>query len=484
MIVRNVDNYRKQALLNPFHLLCPCFGIALAIFCFFSISEENRPVILPILTTIVTAAVFLWVLRLRNGSIPIFEIGMIYLAVVVLYTLYPLAGYIINGCTYTAFNDNRLFYAQPTPEEIGTLGWYHVIHLVSFVVVYLLVRIRLPRGSLGFKMPDRTSFLILVGLYLMITLFSLFLSAAYGFTKVSYIESYLLQKGLPFGLAQVAGLLSGARLTVELAILACLFNKYRKYWVLIFAWLGWIALETYIQAGSRTEFVMLVIAAAMMYHYLVRRIRLVSLAIGGFLLLTLFVSYGLLRMGWFFSETTEFYNPFAYAGEFEVIFANAYDFLYRLSGTAIELPPGFYLTDLVTMIPRQLLPFDKISLSEWYVNIFYPTYADMGGGLAFGTISESILGGGWLDLVIRGAALGLILAQIHRFCLSHRPSFWIFVFYVWLSVQMYQSFRHTTFFPAYLFVYRFFWVMAGTKILAFILKRGTGVQARIQTQPV
>jgi hypothetical protein len=189
-------------------------------------------------------------------------------------------------------------------------------------------------------------------------------------------------------------------------------------------------------------------------------------------------------MDWLFSGDTGSFNPFAYAGEFEVIFANAYDFRYGLSAASIELPPGFYLADLLVMIPHQLLPFEKIIPSEWYVTTVYPLYADLGGGLAFGTICESLVGGGWLDAGARGAALGIILAVIHRRCILHRPSFWLFVFYVWLSTQMYQSFRHTTFFPLYLFVYRFFWVMAGTKILAFILKRGTRVQAKIQTQPV
>lgn len=90
--------------------------------------------------------------------------------------------------------------------------------------------------------------------------------------------------------------------------------------------------------------------------------------------------------------------------------------------------------------------------------------------MAFGTISESVLGWGWLDLAARGAALGFLLAQVHRYYVRHRPSFWLFVFYIWLDTQIYQSCRTTTFFPVYLFLYRFFWVVVLAKFLAAVFK--------------
>ncbi len=483
MIAWNMDIQEKRTASNMLYPLWPSTSILLAILSFLVIPEQNWPVVLPMLAAVIAAIVFLWILWVREGTIPFLEIGTVYVGVVTLYTLYPLIGYLVNGLAYTPFNDNRLFNAQPEPNEVGTIGWYYVVHLISCIGAYLSIRGRLRKASPSFVLPDRITFFILVGFYLLISVFFLYLNWRFGISESSYIGTYLIFKGLPFGLAQISSLFDGARITVQVAILCVLFGNYSKYWPFILVWLGWIVSESFLRLGSRTELILLIIAMAILYHYLVRKISFLQVVTGGLGLLALFISFGLLRMDWLFSGSTGSFNPFAYASEFEVIFANAYDFRYGLNGASFQLPPGFYLADILVMIPRQLLPFEKISPSEWYVSTFYPLYADLGGGLALGTICESLVGAGWVDAIARGAALGFILGVIHRRCILHRPSFWVFVFYVWLSTQMYQSFRHTTFFPFYLFVYRFLWVMVGTKILVFILKRGTRVHGKTQTQP-
>jgi hypothetical protein len=429
----------------------------------------------PMLVTVVGAMIFLWVLWLREHTAPFFEIGAIYVTVVVLYTVYPLAGFLVNGLAYTPFNDNRLFSAQPTPQEIGTIGWYYVAHLLCFIGAYLLVRGRLVGRTLRYQSPGRISFHILIAFYLLVTGFVSYVNWRFGLWESSYIETYLI--------LQIASLLQGARFVLEVAILSVLFGEYRKYRAVIFIWFGWMLFSSFLRMGTRTELILFMIAMAILYHYLVHRIPLRLMVTGGLTLLALFVSFGLLRNAWLFSGATGSFNPFAYGSEFEAIFANAYDFRYGLSGASIQLPPGFYLADLLIMIPHQLLPFEKINPAEWYVTTFYPLYADLGGGLAFGTICESLVGGGWLDAGARGAALGIILALIHRRCILHRPSFWLFVFYVWLSTQMYQSFRNTTFFPLYLFVYRFLWVVLGIKILSTIPKGSISGQQRGLAQP-
>jgi len=90
--------------------------------------------------------------------------------------------------------------------------------------------------------------------------------------------------------------------------------------------------------------------------------------------------------------------------------------------------------------------------------------------LAFGTISESILGGGWLDLLGRGAFLGFILAQVHRYYATHHTTLWRFIFYVWVTVLSYQLFRGTTFYLLGLSFYRFLPILVGVKLLSALLK--------------
>ena len=104
------------------------------------------------------------------------------------------------------------------------------------------------------------------------------------------------------------------------------------------------------------------------------------------------------------------------------------------------------------------------------MNRFFPEYAAIGGGLAFGTISELILTGQWLAALVAGAALGFCFATLHRFYTHRVGSFWIFVLYVWVTTLSYQSFRNSTFHLLVLFTYRF--VPAGpfVNLLALALR--------------
>ncbi len=450
-------------------------------------TEANLPVMLPMFAAAASLWLFLWVLWGRERTVPFFEIGVVYAGVVALYTLYPLAGYLAIGQTYGPFNDNRLFVGQPAAAEIGRLGWYDVAHQVSFLVAYLLMRGRVPGPSARFERPGRLTLYVLLGLYALISVYFVWLDWVFNLSAGTYSESYLAFGRLPPGIAQLTGLLVGARFTIALMILAVLFCHVRRYWPLVLLWLGWVMGVTLLRLGNRTELILLLVAAAMLYHHLVHPIPLVALGVGALAGLSLFVALGLLRMGWLFGGLTPDggVNPFHYASEFEVIFANAYDLdQRRTAGDIGPLPIGFYLTDLAISVPRQLLPFEKVTPAEWYVNTYYPVFASWGGGLAFGTVSESIMGWGVPDVVGRGAALGVILALVHRYIARRRPSFWGVVFYIWLATQLYQSFRNTTFLPFYLFLYRFAWVAVGVEFLTRALRgslrpRGGGPVGRL-----
>ncbi len=471
MIEDKTVQFQRAKSVNAPNLIWLTIAFAIGVVFFIFTTDQNLPVMLPLTAATGSALFFFWVLwHQRRGGVPFFEIGAVYVAVVSLYTLYPLTGFILNGLNYTPFNDARLFLAQPAPQEIGLVGWYHVVHLVSFVVVYTLVRRRLPREQTRVLKFDRVIPLIAVLFYVAISAFFLFLGLFYNLSASTYLESYLVYQRLPLILAQFAGHLGGTRLTLELVILAALFSNYRKYRLLIMSWLVLVMLVTFLRLESRTELVLLILSAATMYQHLVKPVSLWVIIVVGLLGLSLFILLGLMRSGLSLSQLTSGYNPFTSSSEFETIFANAYD-LNRLKAMRMisDLPPTFYLSDFLALVPQQFIPFAKISPSIWYLNTYYPEFAAAGGGLAFGTISESVLGGGWIDLAGRGAVLGFILAQVHRYY-TFRSSFWAFIFYVWMTVLVYQLFRNTTFYLLVLFFYRFLPVMLGGKLLSFILR--------------
>ena len=430
-------------------------------------SDAAWPIVLPMLAMLAVAGVAIVALWDRQtGAPPVLEIGAVYVAVVSLYMLYPLLGFLVNGLRYTPLNDNRLFAAQPSPVEIGGLAWYYVAHLASFVAVYVLVRGPQTGVVVRALHVSRRTLLAVVFLYVTVVAFFFFLGLSFDLTARTYAESYLVAKRLPLMLAQLSNHLSGIQFTLELVLLAALFANYRRYRLLIAGWLVVLGVSTFVQLGSRSGLILLLLAAALMYHGTVRPLPLGMVAVAGVATLAVFVVLGYLRSG--FRQSPDAVGGYLIfgAGEFENILANAYD-LKRLQaiGAVGDLPLAFHLADLL-VIPQQLLPFAKVEPATWYVSTLYPEYAAAGGGYVFGTIAQAILGGGWIDVMARGAVLGLLLGLVHRYCMRRPSSLWAFVFYVWATVLVYNSFRNTTFFLLLLFLYRFLPVMLAVKVLS------------------
>ena len=94
---------------------------------------------------------------------------------------------------------------------------------------------------------------------------------------------------------------------------------------------------------------------------------------------------------------------------------NAYDLKRRLgAGMVGELSAGFWLTDLLALVPQQVSPIAKVSPADWYGARFFPDFVAQGRGFAFGSVSESVLGFGYADAVLRGTTLGILAAIVHR----------------------------------------------------------------------
>jgi hypothetical protein len=436
---------------------------------------ERLAIALPAMAATGVAGVFAWRLgRRRRSGFEYFEVGVVYVALVWLYTVFPLVGFLVNGPRQTPANDLRLYLFRPSAGELGLIGWYHVAHLAAFAAAYLLWRGRATVRKIGFRGPDRATVTAVALVYLVILTYVLFLHLYFDLSSGTYLESYLAYKRLPLVHAQLFNHLAsvgGARFILELVVLAALFADYRRWRLVIAGWLAVMASLAFVRLGNRTELVLFAGAVLMMYHYRVRQLRLCTVAACGLMGVSVFLLLGWLRQEVAGINTTGIDPIFGYATEFENNFANAYDLgRLRALGLIQNLPTAFYLADLLALVPQQLLPIEKISPAVWYVNTFYPIYAAAGGGLAFGSIAESVLGGGWLDAAARGGALGLILALVYRWHARAGGRLWPFILYVWLTVLVYNSFRGTTFMLLGLFAYRFVPVWLGVTLLSNMLR--------------
>jgi hypothetical protein len=433
---------------------------------------NTLPVTAPLAVALLVSTLFFWVLwHRRRHVMPWFELGAVYAAAVTLYAAYPLIGFLAIGGHYAITNDNRLWVLQPTAQQVGEIAWLYVWHLASFAAVYLMVRGRLPLTQRPLRSPTLAVFVAVAALYLMIQGFTIFVGLFYDTSASTYLETYLVYRRLPLLIAQAFNHLNGMKHALAMVLLAALFSRYPRTRSLIIWWIVVTALITVTRLASRTDLVLLVMGTAMMYQLVVRPLSLrFVLAVAGVGLIG-FTAFGVLRnallpAGGFWS------NPFAYASEFEILMGNAIDLAQKqLTGSLGTLPDGFHWADLTGLVPQQLFPFEKVDPADWYVHTFYPIYAAQGGGLAFGTIAEAVLTGGWVSAALRGAALGFAFAKIHRFYERHSSRYWVLAAYVWVATLSYQSFRNRTFVLLLLFVYRFLPVMFVVKALVTALNR-------------
>lgn len=448
----------------------PLAIVLAAVLSFVAAASEATVVLLPVAAGAAVCAAYSWVLAMRrHGRVPWFEIGTLYVAVVFLYLAYPLVGFVAIGLHYSPTNDVRLQFAQPSAWQIAGIGWLYVAHLFGFVTAYVAVRGRLELRGVALAPPDGALVITILVAYGAIELYIFALGLFYNMRAATYLDTYLISRRLPLLVAQLLNHLNGMRHALAVMLMAALFSRYSRSRWIIAAWLLLAGVVTVARLGSRTDLVLLVVAAVVMYDAMVRPISarvLAGLATTGLLA---FVVFGIARNAAAGLPLAS-RNPFAYASEFENLLANGVH-LAALGSALPRLPAAFYLADIAALLPQQLAPFTKVTPADWYVTTYFPSYAAQGGGLAFGTIAEAILTGGWVSALLRGMALGCCFAWLCRLQAEHPRSFWMFAFYVWTATLCYQSFRNTTFYLIVLTAFRFVPAMIGVRTAALALRR-------------
>jgi len=407
--------------------------------------EEQRHVLYPLVVVIVAAAWFFTIaIHRENGRAPL-RVGTLYGAIVALYAAFPLVLFLLNGMVYNEYDDNRLFVAQPTPAQIGSIAWWYVAYLVPFLAVYLLVTPRL--GPLRIVLPSRTGtvLFVTVALYVAIQVYLLALHRIFGLRAETYYDVYTMLRHLPLLLQQITGRLQSWIAMLQILLLLIFFKNYRRNRIYIVLLIGSVAVSTLMKMHARTELFLLLVVAGFLYHHMVRRFTVRMVSLGGVAMVVAFTVLGALRN---LRGRTElaFKTVFRGTNEFQAILSNANDLLFTLRASGVFLDkPALYFGDFLLVIPSQLLPFAKQTASLWYMQTYHPAIHEAGAGLAFGAIAESIVGFGIMEAVVRGALLALVFGMADRFFSSRPVSLWLGAYYVWLAAVTYHSFRSTSF---------------------------------------
>ncbi len=377
------------------------------------------------------------------------DLGLVFAGIVFLYAWLPLLGLVLAQHGYGVLQDQRVVDDMPTSAEIVAVGASYLAFLGGFALGYG-GRIKPATFSMAPVQSDRFQAVMITAVAVLLILFNYLGERLLGAGEgESYIDSYAVRRHLPLVTQQILNGLAQFGFAASLAsmvfILAWKPHLHRYVALLVSV----LLLDAIFSGGSRTLGFLLVFAYLICFSIYVRSFQtrhFFILAVAG---LMLFVFAGVLRADSGFDGLM--LAPFQ-GGEFFSVFINSVDLLRKSAeGGGIDIPWQLHWVDVLRFIPQQLLWFEKLDPSEWYVATYYPEFYDAGGGLAFGAIAESGLG--MTGAFVKGALLGVAFAFVANRCTSG-PITPLKVFvYVWCVVMSYQSIRDTAFsvFPRFVF---------------------------------
>jgi hypothetical protein len=460
------------------------FSLSLSLLWLAVSTSQERLVVLPVAIMINTVIGFVALLWWRDGMLPVFELGVVCVVVTGIYCIVPPLGYLLAGMQWTPFSDNRIFTRQPNPVQVGEFIWRHVVYLAVLAAAYAAVRGRQFVGTAGLRAVAPG---VLPAVVILIAVLAVYFALLLEYTGVSYRVTHaqqaagaLLPSDLPLFIGQISHNLDRIGLFLKMWLIALLLMRWQSRgarW-LLFGWLGLEGTRMIIAMGSRTEFTILILVTILLYHRLVNALTFRK----AFTILALSVS-GLLFYG-FMRDFGRYVDDFSLLGvpmqsatnEFQTLWGTSYDLMARKLANGIEVPWAIYFSDLFLLFPAQMLPFEKLDPSWWYLGLINASGSGFGG--MFGVISQSVIGFGFVELVLRGIVLGCGFALIHRWYVKHQESFWVTALYLALCIWSYYTYRASTFYIVYFIVYSFLPAMVLVRLSAELMRGARPVPGR------
>jgi oligosaccharide repeat unit polymerase len=392
----------------------------------------------PFLLVAITLWFFLVQTRRRQGKAQYLDLGLAFLVIVTVYGTLPGVGLALAHFDIGEIRDVRVAEALDF-DLVQDIQIMFLCFAVGLSTVYLWKR-KYPIAEKQTETATARQVLALICI-------AVLLNAGLPLAKYSigaqasadYIGTYLELREFPLFIQQIFNLASQVAFSSLVAsvvfFVAWKPSKHLHVAAVLIIYVGFATLA----GGSRTFAFLSLFAYLIAASVFVPRFSMSRLVPLGALALFLFLLAGNIR-----GEVESGVLGMLQDSEFMSIFINALDLHARvLDGEVKNLGLSFYLTDLLRLVPSQLIGA-KIEPAVWYVETFYPNYHAAGGGLAFGVLAESVVGFGAVEAFARGSLLGLIFALCaNALRPESRNPVRVFV-YVWLTVVSYQAFRDTT----------------------------------------
>lgn len=423
-------------------------AIVVALLCAAVLRPDQRALALPAVAILAIFAIFSVLLAKQLDAAVFGEIGFLFLGFAVAYSVIPALNFLAldfdlppDGLNFAILDSQ--------PDEIGLHLWRHALFIAMVAIAYLVAR---GRQTLVFPPTERVPGSLLLG-SLLVTLASIGLVTALSAPLTNYYEHYTRFDHLPpiaRYVAYVALLLKSAGYYVTLMLM---FWSHRRYKYLIApVVIAIVAYELVYSFGSRIESLSILLAAACLFHFYVRPLRIATWAAYLFLLLVLFTGVEFYRAAEFdidavVQQIVESGLNFAY--EFSAVFYTSLHIYSERALGALPQPDWLMLiNDFFTAVPM----YDHIEHNSqyWYASIYFPD--SVVPPQTMGPLADSGIWGGEIDLAVRGLLTGMGYALIARWVMRRNAAWYQMLIYTFLFATVVFGLKYSFVYQASIMV--------------------------------
>lgn len=410
-------------------------------------TADQMYIIRPLLATFAVFSIFSYLLKLRVQTAIFGEIGFIYLAFALAYTILPAITLLKTDFIIPPGYDGAInSILTPLPADFGAHFWRHVLFISGVALGYLAVR----GGSLPIKPLNDSStngngrivavMIAIVGFCIVsVMLLSSPVSTYYEhYTRFDHL-SWPLRRLVYVGLIFKSG--------GYFVLLALLFSDYRRYRLFIFIVIPALcAYESIYSFGSRIEALTILLASVGFYHY---RVTPISIKKGMMYLVALaflFSVVELIRASDNSLEDARYSvseQGLKQASEFGAVYYTGFHlYAERAQGT---LPPRnwqMFFYEFLSLIP--FIDHTEHHPQYWYARHFFPEAVVP--PQTMGVIADSAIWGGEFDLFVRSLINGAVFAFLTRWFLLRREKWWALTIYIYCYATCIMTLKYSVFY--------------------------------------
>jgi len=448
-------------------------------------TTQQMYIIRPLLAAGAVFIIFSYFLRLQVRANLFGEIGFIYLALALAYTVFPAIKFLMIDFNFPLDFDGLNFAVLlPQPAELGTHFWRHVLFISGVAVGFLAVRGGpLPLRPFNEKSACRYGRIIAIMIAIMgCCVCALTLLSA---SVTTYIEHYIRFDNLSWPLRRFASLCLIFKSGGYFVLLALMFSQYRKYKMLIFIVVPVVcAFEIVYSLGSRIVAFTILLAFFGFYHFRVTPISLKKGIVFLIALAFIFSGIGIIRAANYRLENAlheVIKDKKIQASEFEAVYCTGFHlYVERAQGT---LPPRdwkMFFYEFTAVIP--FIDHAKHNPQYWYAWNYFPEAVVP--PTTMGAIADSAIWGGEFDLLVRSLINGAIFALLTRWFLRRRKKWWALTIYIYCYATCILALKYSVLFQLTLLVRVLLPTLLLTEVLFRLQKTPAFLKKTCTTEPV